>query len=370
MTHLPRRTVQNGFTLIELLVVVTIIGALVALLLPAVQAAREAARRAQCVNNLKQLALAAQNYISANGTLPMGYYRQYDQKTQIYWTTGCCLVSLTQYLEQEQVFNAVNFSVNIFSSPNTTVTGLGMGLLWCPSDPRSDMSHLFPASLGICLDIVDLPIHYSSYAANAGTWFQDTYYTPGTSPWSDPTFQPRMANMTGVIYNAGYPPIVGPGWAPVSPAGITDGMSTTMAFTERAHGKLNDDDQLWWNWWTSGQYGDTLFCTFFPPNPFNRAQNRYDDGGQTAFDDGCDAYVSSASSFHPGGVNFAFLDGSVRFLKDTIDSWKNDPMTGMPPGVDRTSKTRVYVIAPGAKVGVYQALSTRAGGEVISADAY
>lgn len=356
---------RHAFTLIELLVVIATIGALVALLIPAVMAAREAARRVQCSNNLKQLALATNSYISANGTLPMGYFRHYDPKTTIYWTTGCCLVSLTQYMEQSQAFNAVNFSVNIFSAPNTTVTGMGISSLWCPSDPKSDMSHLFPASQGISLDPVDVPIRYSSYAANAGTWFQDTYYTPGTSPWSDPTFQPRMANMNGVIYNAGYPPIVGPGWRCVSPAQITDGTSFTMAFTERAHGKLDDDDQLWWNWWTSGLYGDTLFCTFFPPNPFKKAENKYDDGGQTTLDNGCDAYVASASSCHPGGVNVAFVDGSVRFIMDTIDSWKNDPNTGMPPGVTRTSKTRDYVLAPGAKMGVWQAHSTRAGGEII-----
>jgi prepilin-type N-terminal cleavage/methylation domain-containing protein/prepilin-type processing-associated H-X9-DG protein len=366
----PHTSPRDAFTLIELLVVIAIIGILIALLLPAVQSAREAAWRVQCTNNLKQLALATHNYISAYGSLPMGYFRQYDPKTQIYWTTGNWAVSLTQYMEQAQAFNAVNFSVNIFSAPNTTVTGIGMRSLWCPSDPKSDMSNLFPAAMGIALDPVDLPIRYSSYAANAGTWFQDTVYTPGTSPWSDSTFQPRMANMNGVVYNAGYPPVLGPGWPPVSLAQIRDGTSATMAFTERAHGKLNDDDQLWWNWWTSGLYGDTLFCTFFPPNPFNKAQNKYDDGGQTTFDDGCDPYVASASSYHPGGVNVAFLDGSVRFLKDTIDSWKNDPNTGMPAGVTRTLNTRVYLVAPGAKVGVYQALSTRAGGEVVGADTY
>jgi prepilin-type processing-associated H-X9-DG protein len=143
-----------------------------------------------------------------------------------------------------------------------------------------------------------------------------------------------------------------------------------MAFAERAHGKLNAADQIGWHWWTSGNYGDTMFCTFFPPNPFNKAQNVYNDGWRTYLDGGCDAYVASASSYHPGGINVAFLDGTVRFLKDSIDSWKNDQATGMPAGVTRTPDTHVYVVAWGAKVGVYQALSTRGGGEVITADAY
>jgi prepilin-type processing-associated H-X9-DG protein len=179
-----------------------------------------------------------------------------------------------------------------------------------------------------------------------------------------------MANMNGVIYNAGYPPIVGPGWPSVSLADVLDGTSTTMVFAERAHGKFSADDQLYWNWWASGNYGDTMYCTFFPPNPFSRAQNIYNDGMQTTLDDGCDPYVASASSFHPGGANFAFLDGSVRFIKDTVDSWKNDPSTGMPLGVTRSASTGVYILAPGAKVGIYQALSTRAGGEIIGANSF
>jgi prepilin-type N-terminal cleavage/methylation domain-containing protein/prepilin-type processing-associated H-X9-DG protein len=368
MSRQERRTLRLGFTLIELLVVITIIGALVALLLPAVQSAREAARRSQCVNNLKQLAMAVQNYESANGCFPMGMYRQLNPNDRIYWTSGSCYVALAGYLGQGALYNATNFSVNIWNAPNTTISGNAMGFLCCPSDPRSTMFTRFSAADGVALDPVALPMYYSSYGGNSGTWFQDTYYVPGTDPWQDPTFEPRMANMNGVLYNAGYPWPVGPGWPCNSSGDIKDGTSNTMLFSERAHGKLSADDQKFWNWWTSGNYNDTLFCTLFPPNPFNKVPVY--SGSQTWMDTAPDAYVSAASSFHPGGVNVAMADGSVRFLKDTIDSWINDPNTGMPDGVTRDPKTYIFLVKFGAKVGVYQKLSTRAGGEAIDANSY
>jgi prepilin-type N-terminal cleavage/methylation domain-containing protein/prepilin-type processing-associated H-X9-DG protein len=360
----PRHNARSAFTLIELLVVIAIIGALIALLLPAVQAAREAARRAQCSNNLKQLALAAHNYLNFNETLPMGIHFQRDPNSGNYWSSGSCLIAIMPYLEQPHVFNAVNFDVTIWNAANTTISGVGIKTLWCPSDSLVEMASLFPATDGIALDPVALPMRYSSYAASAGTWFQSPYR-------DDPAgFRPRLANMNGLIYSAGFPAEIGLGWPCVSLADVTDGTGNTIVFSERAHGNLRGADQLYWHWWTSGNYGDTMFCTFFPPNPFNKASNDYNDGWRTYLDGGCDAYVASASSYHPGGVNVALLDGSVRFLKDSIDSWKNDRATGMPPGVTRTPTTHVFVIAPGAKVGVYQALSTRNGGEVIFADAY
>jgi prepilin-type N-terminal cleavage/methylation domain-containing protein/prepilin-type processing-associated H-X9-DG protein len=347
----PRR---RGFTLIELLVVIAIIAVLIALLLPAVQAAREAARRAQCVNNLKQLALAAHNYISANNVLPPGIQYQWSPNpaTQGYWTSGSCLVPLMQYMEQVPLFNAVNFNINMYSAANTTISGWGVSTLWCPSDGKADMTHLYTVADGAALDPVPLPMHYSSYGGNAGEWFS---VAPRGTPIDQISSTPGVQQMNGIVYLL----------SAIGPHGIPDGLSNTMAFAERAHGKLSLSDQVCWNWWTSGNYGDTMFCTYFPMNPFNKAQNI------CCLDSGPDNYVASASSFHPGGANFAFMDGSVKFLKDTIDSWQIGP-NGFPIGVTRNPNARggVYSIAPGAHIGVYQKLSTRNGGEVVSADSF
>src|SRR3954463_5850536 len=128
------REQSQGFTLIELLVVIAIIAVLISLLLPAVQSAREAARRAQCVNNLKQLALAAHNYESSNNTFPMAdHVGRYIDGSLTRQDFGH-FVGLTQYVEQGTIFNALNSSVMIYTYPNSTVSGIGLSILWCPSD--------------------------------------------------------------------------------------------------------------------------------------------------------------------------------------------------------------------------------------------
>ncbi|GAC1469985.1 MAG: DUF1559 domain-containing protein [Isosphaeraceae bacterium] len=357
-----KQRLRLGFTLIELLVVIAIIAVLIALLLPAVQAAREAARRAQCINNLKQIGLATHNYIQANNVMPMGIHRQRSGTGNAYYTSGSSFLPLLQFTEQLPIFNAINFNINLYGADNTTISGISLSLLQCPSDATVQMTFTYGPGDG-AIDNVPLPMRYTSYAGNAGTWFQLPRYNA-------PNFSSRIAQQNGVVIYIGYPdpPFPGLSRGPVSLAMITDGTSNTMAYAEHAHGKLPTDpnplnsDQVNWNWWTSGNFGDTLFATFFPLNPFNKTKNN------CVLDGGCDAYVSAASSFHSGGANFLFMDGSVRFLKESIDTWVVNPSTCLPPGMTRTQG--IYDTSALDRMGVYQKLATRDGGEVISSDAY
>ena len=363
----PRR----GFTLIELLVVIAIIAILIALLLPAVQSAREAARRFQCANNLKQIVLALHNYESANGSFPMGFCWQWYNDGNGYTDAAGPLVRLTQFIEQSAIYNAMNFSIPIYYNANTTVCGAGLSVLWCPSDGSIVNLRYTASAPGMVYD--GLPMTYSSYAGSLGTW---TYFPINTG-----ADQTQLGLMNGMFQYIGMVPGVNPitiggtpypnsgSVSPVKIASITDGLSNTIAFSE--HG-LRTTDLYSWNWWVTGFYGNTLFTSFYPINPqskvgvvstlINNPYIQYDD------------IVLSASSYHPGGANFAFADGSVHFLKETIQSWQlivnGQTQTIIPAGFTQDSYGTFTATGPNAQLGVYQKLSTRNGNEVVSSDSY
>ncbi len=250
-----RRPGRRGFTLIELLVVIAIIAVLISLLLPAVQSAREAARRAQCINNLKQIGLAAHNYISSNNVFPQGIQFQANPEAGgTCYTSGSWLVSMSQYFEQGSVYNSVNFLVSMYTAQNTTVSGVGMSLLWCPSDPIiTGLTHTYAAGT-VCA--TPLPMYYTSYAGNTGYIME--FYNPawgGLPPYAC-QLQTGTANQqnNGLIYV----------FSKVSLASVTDGTSNTLLAGERAHGRFTGGDVYCWNWWTSGNYGDTMFTRVLP----------------------------------------------------------------------------------------------------------
>jgi prepilin-type N-terminal cleavage/methylation domain-containing protein/prepilin-type processing-associated H-X9-DG protein len=349
VTPPSRRAAPGGFTLIELLVVISIIAILIALLIPAVQAAREAARRLQCVNNLKQLALAALNYHDANGCFQMGDAFTWYPDAGVDDGISVFMPMLAQ-LDQQPLYNAYNFSRDVYYLANSTVAGTGLNTLWCPSD--ATISTAQPESL-----TPEHNVAFSSYGGSVGMYWHapPCFYTSSWCAVSDlSSIAPVTAQCNGIFFMN----------SSIRLADITDGTSATMFFSERAHGMLpvlpvlpaeGRDD---WHWWADGYCGDTTYSTMWPLNSFRKTT------------DFAWPTICGPGSFHPGGANFSFCDGSVRFLKEGIDTMPYDPGSGFPTGITSGYYGALYTLAPGAYVGVYQKLSTRNGGEVISSDAY
>ncbi len=349
-----RRRTREGFTLIELLVVIAIIGVLIALLLPAVQSAREAARRAQCVNNLKQIGLALHNYESTHQSFPWG-----DGPDQ--WNQWSSAALMLQYLEQGAVYNAINFAWGLqnWSQPfNTTTHRVQINVLLCPSDTRR-------------LSNADA---HSNYSGNAGTAPAAFYDWDNTGAFNG------LFGWNGNPLNAtaNYKKLV----SVVGPRDITDGLSNTAAFSEKVMGigsytasrvedpmsppstyaliskpsgndrhdptavynqckglnpkaastpqnqnSLYPNGALWYN----GCPSNSRYNHVMPPNTWSCSYGgRWGDMGGAV----------TATSRHPGATNVLLADGSVRAVKSSVN------MT------------------------VWWAIGTRSGGEVVSADAF
>jgi prepilin-type N-terminal cleavage/methylation domain-containing protein/prepilin-type processing-associated H-X9-DG protein len=374
----------RGFTLIELLVVIAIIAVLIALLLPAVQSAREAARRIQCTNNLKQLGLAAHNYHSANNVFPEQDWYQYYQTDALSpipngngWAhAGSYVLLLLPYFEQLNVGNSMNFSYHPFQVQNNTISGLSINSLQCPSDGQSNNKGYFaPGADDFGGGYGPQPLGYyiarNSYACNVG------YFTP--YPCGGPSSTCCGAAGGNCSYvgdtNASSALSQGNGLFQFGRCyginDVTDGTSNTMMFAEHAYGLLLPADQLQWYWWHSGSYGDSGFTTIVPPNYLKKNQFNYQNlpgGGSYA--------IGGASSYHPGGMNVGFADGSVKFIKETIGCWQitttsgNTLPAGFIPATGGAPSTLGSMTFGVTIPGVWQYLSTRAGGEVVSADQY
>jgi prepilin-type N-terminal cleavage/methylation domain-containing protein/prepilin-type processing-associated H-X9-DG protein len=365
---------QQAFTLIELLVVIAIIAVLIGLLLPAVQSAREAARRAQCTNNLKQIALAAANYESAMGVYPPG--NLYNRGNPKYADDGVSpFLYMGAFLEQAAAYNATNFLYSGMSPPNATLGTISISTLICPSDPTSgsptpfDGQYYFQATPPPAFASANQ--YHTYYAGCAGPWnAQGCGFDASGLPLPDPAQLPAAL---GVIVDQGN----------IRIASVTDGTSNTMMFSENGLGLLisilgpNASDVHNWN---EGDPATNLYCALLPPNwqrTYNFNPNPFPANLLMALLFG----TTTATSFHPGGVNTAFCDGSVHFVKDSVSSWPLNinassisvVPVGAQPAPTQPSGYSFGFVASGTapwQWGVWQKLASRNGGEIVSSDQY
>jgi prepilin-type N-terminal cleavage/methylation domain-containing protein len=352
-----RRAYPRALTLIELLVVLGIVGLLVGLLLPAVQAAREAARRAQCAANLRQLGIAVAHYADSHLAFPLGRLLMYDPRYA--GSNPPCtaarvdkspLVALLPYLEQGPLFDAINHDVSIFSLENTTAHTISIRAYTCPSDPTAYYPRQLPPN-ELAPMAPDPPdglrrMCAMSYTASFGAF--DVVALPSVYPGCG--VPPRVRAQSDGVFSDIHP---------IRPADISDGLTQTLFFSEKAvttfgAGGTGPNTPGRYGWWLSGNLNDALFTTLYPPNAYRATPTA------------ASARYRSASSLHPGGVLALFGDGSARFLKASIDSWPFDPLTGQPAGAARAAGGWWEGLP---RPGVWQALATRAGGEVIEAPA-
>ena len=327
-----RRSGRGGFTLIELLVVIAIIGVLVALLLPAVQAAREAARRIQCTNNLKQLGLALQNYHDVHNSLPPGRIAAAGCPRDFF--VGCqnttWFVMMLPQFEQSALYNAFNFELGsegpflplpLGFFANSTVGATRVNMFQCPSDRVE--SYQIPQSYAG--GILSGPIFSKgNYAAAWGNtyWGQDLP-AAASFGFTDPVTKAPARWLPSAFGHQ----------APVRISMITDGTSNTVFVSEVLQGSRNDQRGVVW----SCNVGAASFFTRFTPNKFKDYYGLENDADRLSDSIGCftepprlpcqtatlgnphQTAFAGSKSYHPGGVNCAFGDGSVRFVKESVD---------------------------------------------------
>ncbi len=340
-TSMRRRTGnrRGGFTLIEILVVIAIIGLLAALLIPAAQSARVAAERTQCQNNLRQIGLGLHNYEAAFGQLPTG--RLLIGKNSLDRYSRSVFVALLPFMDNPVLFNRFNFSIYIYNTANLTAELARPGSLVCPSDPETapildggpDSRRPEPDPPG-----GTYPMAATSYGFIYGT--VDYPWGNDNGPLDDP-----FGQINGCFNDI----------PSITMAAITDGLSNTAFASERALGFINRFEDQPIGQWTNARGPSTLFYMTLPPNSIFRqpppARN------SVPFS------ANAAASFHPGGVHLLLGDGSVRFVKDSVNCWPVNISSGMPAGAEHTP----HGLAKLPTGGIWQALGTRAGGEAFGA---
>jgi prepilin-type N-terminal cleavage/methylation domain-containing protein/prepilin-type processing-associated H-X9-DG protein len=363
---------RRGFTLIELLVVIAIIAVLIALLLPAVQSAREAARRAQCTNNMKQLGLGIHNYHTSNGTFPMSgpYAAAYSNTYSIGWGSWSAGAMMLGYLDQIPLYNAANFSWAVGPGQafptNSTVSTALLSVFVCPSDgispvrPSSGslscwqwtgMTNNYMGSLGTTTAYGGLASTTTGVFTQGGLVYGVQNISDGSSNTiafgeslvGDGTIQ-QVKYRDGPIVTSNSSVCSG-GWCGVYDISlfyngvIADLNACAAGFAAQKNSGGGSQNEKGFRW-SASDGGFSLFNTIVPPNtpqyPFNWCAIARSSPNSNA----SDGQYQNATSNHPGGCNFTFADGSVRFLKSSIN------------------------------IKTYWALGTKANGEVISSDSY
>ncbi len=346
----PRQSRSKGFTLIELLVVIAIIAVLIALLLPAVQAAREAARKTQCTNNLKQIGLALHNYHDAINVFPPGYVSAVNPTVSdpcnadlegqngvdigSGWAWGSMILP---QMDQSPLYNSINFNLSVAYAANDTCSTTALGVYICPSDAGPSLIPVLgnppdPANPGLYngSQVVDT-VARGNYVGmfGLGEICAASGPVPGVVYPGDP-----IGIAAGIFFRN----------SNVSVAAVTDGTSNSIAVGERSH-------NLSYVTWTARSINGWLGTTptsqggsdKFNPSPEEcwtqvLGPAGLENGLRTPDDP--EAHVEDYWSMHPGGVNFLFTDGSVHFIKASIN------------------------------VLAWRALATRNMGEIISSDSY
>lgn len=379
---------RRGFTLVELLVVIAIIGILIALLLPAVQAAREAARRSQCTNNLKQLALAAHNFHDAYKRLPCGtndpfWVRGFTQ----FGTTNridvvdvySFRVTLLPYIEQRGLFDVITGYCQAASQMNPYAWQTGNGncnipLVWGTDDMRDGRPNPFETFIAGYVCPSDGKANTSqrtnvlgcsNYVGNRG----------------DVAVGDTWRETRGLF---------GPGnWVIIDMAGVSDGTSNTAFISETCVG---DQDAIAGDISIKGGVATGVVAvrqapavclsqrtsanTLNPPTANNKGRRWGDSRNRYAVFFTClppnapscgsserEALVT-ASSYHPGGVNVAFVDGSVKFISETIDA--GDPTKLLGEGLPGFVPNEPHQFNGPSTYGVWGALGTRGGNESVN----
>jgi len=330
-----RATRARGFTLIELLVVIAIIAILIALLLPAVQQAREAARRTQCKNNLKQIALALHNYHDTYNTFPPGqvYCKgsgvacNANRPTWSYgwtWTTF-----LLPYIDQAPLFNKFNTSTNLYDPINVDLIKTPNPAYQCASD-ASRRATVSPSGT-----TDPRVLATTNYCANGGS-FSNSFNSPND-----------VSVNTAVGFSSWVNGVLGRD-SKINFRDITDGTSNTLAVGEVTHYNFTWDPTLYGHWDVPS---GTACCTLIAIRHGNQKLNPPPTASQIVRREGF-------HSFHEGGAQFSMCDGSVRFISENIQDTNRQR--------DATTQADQFDTANGgANYGIYQRLFSRGDGMVI-----